>query len=764
MPNATRARARSPGDLRHAILTALAVVVAAPPAQGADADPGGRIEEIVVTAQRREENLQDVPIAVSSFSAADLATARINTIEEIAFRTPNSTLVPQSSGNTTYGVAMRGVALTDSVITSDSPVGIYVDGVVISKMAGGIFDFVDLERAEVLRGPQGTLYGRNTPAGAINLVSRKPSGQWGFDGSVGVGNFNLFEARVGIDTGEADLGGLGTLSARVSARHLERDGWAHNDTTDHFLDSRDRTGGRLSLRWKPSDAVTVDYMFDTLRIKEEPPAAQLTADFTGFLSSFVNTTRQEHFQLSYDSPAPPGFYSINRRETRLDIDGHTLIAEWAASEDVTLKSITGYRELDDEEPTDFDGTPIAWADFNVFNKLDTFSQELQLLGSALDGRVRYVGGLFYYEEKASVSAPGVFGFGTVKQEPRFRTRNESWAAYGQVDWTPDAFDRRLTLTGGLRYTQDSREMLDHHVFVNESIDLTNVAKVSEDFDKVTPAATIAWQLSPDTNVYLRYAQGYRSGGFNGRSSTPDQVRTAFEPETLDAYELGLKSMLWDRRLQLNVAAFLSDYEDLQQVLTATTSTGVGFQTINDNVGKIQITGIELESRFAATDRLEFYLNYAYLDTDISDYGLCMPEGSPDCVVTNIDNERVIPLISEETASAGVDFLVLQSGYGALRANVNANYRGKALGGGATLKVHPMEDDPSYIPGYTLVDARLAWEGMDVGPGTLAFGVWGSNLTDRDSALFALNLASSLGIGVTRFITPRTYGVDLSYRF
>jgi outer membrane receptor protein involved in Fe transport len=125
---------------------------------------------------------------------------------------------------------------------------------------------------------------------------------------------------------------------------------------------------------------------------------------------------------------------------------------------------------------------------------------------------------------------------------------------------------------------------------------------------------------------------------------------------------------------------------------------------------------------------------------------------------------VIPLISEQTASAGLDWLVVQSEYGALRANVNANYRGKALGGGATLRVHPMEDDPSYIPGYTLVDARLAWEGMDVGPGTLGIAVWGANLTDRDSALFALNLASSLGIGVTRFITPRTYGVDLSYRF
>jgi len=761
----TEARARRQGaDVRLAIAAALAVAAVAPPAGAADGEPGARIEEIVVTAQRREESLQEVPIAVSSFSASDLATARIDTIEDVAFRTPNFTLVPQASGNTTYGVAMRGVALTDSVITSDSPVGIYVDGVVVSKMAGGIFDFVDLERVEVLRGPQGTLYGRNTPAGAINLVSRKPSGEWEFDGSVGVGNFDLKEASVGIDTGTAELGGAGTLSARISGHHLKRDGWARNTTTNHDLDSRNRTGGRLSLRWQPSDAVTVDYAFDTLRIKEEPPAAQLTADFTGFLATFVNTSRQEDFALSYDSPAQPGFYSINRRETRLDIDGHTLIAEWAATPELTLKSITGYRELEDEEPTDFDGTPIAWADFNVFNDLDTFSQELQLLGSANDETLKYVAGLYYYEEKGSVSAPGVFGFGTVTQEPRFKTRNESWAAYGQVDWTPDILDQKLTLTGGLRFTRDEREMTDHHVFVNETIDLTNVPLVSKDFDKTTPAVTVAYQLAADTNVYLRYAEGYRSGGFNGRSSTPDQVRTAFEPETLDAYELGIKSLLWDRRLQVNVAAFLSDYKNLQQVLTAPTSTGVGFQTINDNVGKIEITGLELETRLAATDRLQFYLNYAYLDTDISDYALCLPEGAADCELTTIDNERVIPLISEETASAGLDWVLLESELGALRANVNANYRGKALGGGATLKVHPMEADPSFIESYTLIDARLAWENVTVGPGTLELAVWGSNLTDEDSALFALNLASSLGIGVTRFLTPRTYGLDVSYRF
>jgi iron complex outermembrane receptor protein len=176
---------------------------------------GARIEEVVVTAQRREENLQEVPIAVSSFSGADLTASRISTIENVALKTPNFTLVPQASGNTTYGVAMRGVALTDSVITADSPVGIYVDGVVVSKMARRN---LRLRRPRARRGPArpaGTLYGRNTPAGAINLISRKPSGDWNFNGTVGLGNYNQTEVRLGIDTGTASLGSLGTLSARL---------------------------------------------------------------------------------------------------------------------------------------------------------------------------------------------------------------------------------------------------------------------------------------------------------------------------------------------------------------------------------------------------------------------------------------------------------------------------------------------------------------------------------------------------------------------
>jgi iron complex outermembrane recepter protein len=194
-----------------------------PAAPHGDNDSG--LEEIVVVAQKREQKLVDVPIAISAFSSKKLDDAGIRTAEDLASFVPNLTLIPEASGNTTYAVSMRGVAQTDSVITADSPVAVYIDGVVVPKLSGGIFDFIDLEQAEVLRGPQGTLYGRNTPAGAINLITRKPSGEFGLDASVGYGNYNEREIRAAVDTPRLELGDLGTFSVRVTGRYYARDGW-----------------------------------------------------------------------------------------------------------------------------------------------------------------------------------------------------------------------------------------------------------------------------------------------------------------------------------------------------------------------------------------------------------------------------------------------------------------------------------------------------------------------------------------------------------
>ena len=746
---------------------ALGCLIGVPPAFA----QSGFIEEVIVTAQHREENIQEVPVAISSFTNQDITRLGINTAESLASVTPNLTLVPQASGNTTFAVSMRGLTATDSVVTAYSPVGIYVDGVVISKLAGGIFDFIDLERIEVLRGPQGTLYGRNTPAGAINLVTMKPSGEFGGDVTVGFGNFRQRELKFAVDTPSlvlgnlGNLGNLGSLAARLSFRKLERDGWVENTTTGKGLDSRDRHGGRLALRWLVNDDLTIDYAYDRIEIEERPPAAQLTGDYSGFLGQYVAKDRQDKIAAGYSlEPPAPGTFSIGRDLTRLTIEGHALIAEWSLSETLGLKSITGWRETDDEEPTDYDGTPIAWADFNAFVELKTFSQELQVVGSAWEDRINYVAGLYYYTEEASVRAPGVFGFGTVKQEPRFDTDNDAKAVFTQVDWRPDRFDQRLTITAGLRYTSEKRALENDVLLLNDSIELANVDHVSKTFSNTTPALTLTYAVADDVNVYFRYAEGWRSGGFNGRSSTNEQIRTPFSPESLESYELGLKSLLWERRLQLNVAAFYSDYSDLQTAITQPTATGVGFQTTNANIGKIAIRGVELESKLSVTEDLVLSFTYAWLDTDIRSYELCLPANSASCVVTNVGNEATIGLISKNSYSAAIDYRFLTLPLGNLRLNVDANYKGDARGGGQTLVTHPIEADPSYIKAYTLVNARLMWADIPLGGGTFETALWGKNLLDEDTAQFATDLRGSLDIVTTRFLTPRTYGIDFTYRY
>lgn len=760
----THTRTLTSAGRRRAALLAAASALALPALAPATANAQA-LEEIIVVAQKREQSLIDVPISVSAFSGRALRESQINTAEDLALHTPNLNLVPQASGNTTYAVSMRGLQQADSVITADSPVGIYVDGVVVGKLSGGIFDFIDLERVEVLRGPQGTLYGRNTPAGAINLITRKPSGQAGGEITAGIGTYNARDVRIGLDTPSVDLGSLGSAALRLSGRFFKRDGWAHNARTDRDLDSRDRQGGRVALRWTVNPDLVVDYTFDKARIRERPPAATLTFDGSGFLGSFVSKTAKSEFQLSYDLAKPDlGPYGIGAADTKLDLDTHAVTVDYKVADNFSLKSITGFRKMYDEEPTDFDGTPVAWADFNAFNKLDTVSEELQANGQAMDGQLSYVAGAFYYREQAKVRAPGVFGFGTVKQEPRFETDNDAWAGYGQVEYSPDALDRKLTLAVGGRYTYENKELKNDILLLNDTTVLANVASVKKSFKNFSPSVFVSYKLRDDLNSYFRWARGWRSGGFNGRSSTNAQIQTPFGAEKLDSYEIGLKGSPFGPAFSLNLAGFLSNYRDLQTVLTSPAVTGVGFQTTNSNIGRVQITGIEAEAALQVTDDLLVNGAYSYIHTNTKSYSLCLPVDVPGCVFTNLGNSRTVALTPTHSFTVSLDYTFLKTSYGQARVHFDANWRSDQVGGGQIIKTVPRSSDLSFIPSYTMLDGRVVFEKIPVGGNELAVAGWVKNLLNERSPQFAVNLTSSLGIATTRFLTPRMFGVDLSFRF
>ncbi|XHS01738.1 TonB-dependent receptor [Sphingomonas sp. DBB INV C78] len=705
--------------------------------------------------------MQDVPIAITAFSGDALEDRKIQTAEDLSLFVPNLTLIPQASGNTTYAISMRGITQTDSVITADSPVAVYIDGVLAPKLAGGIFDFIDLERVEVLRGPQGTLYGRNTPAGAVNLVTRKPSGSFHVDAMVGLGNYDSRELRLGVDLPSADLGGLGTLAVRLGGRYFDRDGWVKDLGADRTADSRHRYGGRAALRWMPGPDWTIDYTFDRLHIRETPPANQLDTDFTGLLTQYQTDSRQKELTFGYN--ADPAAFADGTK-TELDVWIHALTAEWRASENLTLRSITAQRKVHDNEPTDFDGTPLAMADFGKINKLKTFTQEIQGVASLLDDQLSIVAGFFYYEEDGFTHATGVFGAGTVKQDSTFSIDNKAYAVYGQVEWKPAFLDGRATIAAGLRYTTEKKILEDVTVLINDVFPIASLDRASETFDKLSPSAFLSYELTDDLTAYFRYAQGWRSGGFNGTSATSEQLRTPFDDETVDSYELGLKGSFWDRRATIALAGFISDYKDLQTVLTEPSVGGVGFQTTNSNIGKIRISGIELEASVRLIPILQLNGSYAYLHNDVKDFTLCVPVGQPGCEFTNVGNARVQPLTPKHSASFGAELTLLDNDSGRLTARTDVAWRGDSIGGGQALAKSPLSSDLSFIPDYTLVDARLAWGNIAVGGGTIELAAWAKNLFDADGPQFSLDLSNSLGITTKRYLTPRTYGLDLTYRF
>ena len=738
-------------------------------------EAGRQLDEIVVTAQKREESLQNLSLAVSAFTAQILDAKGITNATELARSTPSMVLLPQNSGNTAFAVQMRGVSQADSVITADSPVGLYIDGVLVSKISGTLIDFIEPERIEVLRGPQGTLYGRNSTGGAVNIISKKPAEEFGLKAQAGFGNYSSQKYKVSLDTGAAPLG-AGDVSARFSLYSLTQDGFGEDLTTGDDLDSRDRQAGLVAVRWRLDESFTLDYAYDRSNVREAPPIAQLHTDGSGYLGSYVTSEREDKLALSYslpsETPAPLG---IGRSDTDVESFGHTLTADWqlgsmGGASNLAIKSITGYREVDDNEPTDFDGTPIRWADFDIYQTLETFQQEFQFTGSMADERVNFVSGIFYYTEEADAVLPGVFGFGTVRNTPSFGTDNEAFALYGQVDWTPQILDDRLTLTAGARYNQETKRLLDATTVVDQPVGAGNglvlayVDRVSEDYDNVSPTFTVAYDLSEDISTYLRWSKGYKSGGFNGRGSTNEQLRTPFDDEELSATELGLKSFLFDRRLQLNVAAYLSDYENLQVAKTQAASNGVGFATINENIGKIKISGIEIEALAAVTDALTVDLSYSYTHVDVDEFFVCVPDSPNTCVDQNVRNEKVVGLTPDDLLSVGAQYVLGQIGSGELSARVDVYYQSDMLGGGQTLRVHPDDADPGYVEDYTLIDARLLLGGIDLGDGTLDISIWGKNLADEDSIRWANNLTETgLKIGVARYLDPRTYGVDFIYQ-
>jgi len=545
---------------------------------------GGGIEEITVTAQRRAQNLQDVPIAVSAFSANELQTRQITRTIDLLPYVPNL----QGHNNTGVGTAntysLRGLQNSESIATFDPPVGTYVDDIYISRQNANNFSFFDIERIEVLRGPQGTLFGRNTVGGAINIILKKPAETIGGFAEIGYGKYNRIQTRASVDLPIIP----GRILSKFSAYYIDDDGYVKNQTTGERLNDENSWGLRGALRFLFSDSVTWDVAAD-----------YASSDY----SNLVHFIRKDKSRIAFSrlrSDTPLGSAIVSSRLADNTLGNYTDSYSFSSNfevdaGDVTLNFITGYRHLFQEFATDSaDSLNAATVVYDGFYLASNpapgtstilandgyhkqFSQEVKITGKLFDGMLDYVGGFYYLNERnktifANVNVPvaGVRA-ANVTQDRTMTNTTEAYAGYLQLDAhvTP-----ALTVTAGIRYTDERKDI----GFSPNANPLPRSGALNQPFDTQdlidagipivqrsrvwTPRFAIDYKFSDDVMVFASATKGFKSGGWNARANYA-ALAVDFSRETVWSYEGGVRSELFDRHLRVNLTGFYYIDKDFQ---------------------------------------------------------------------------------------------------------------------------------------------------------------------------------------------------------
>ena len=722
-----------------------------------------QLEEVTVTAQKREQSLQDIPIAVTAFNKMEIDTRRIADVKDLALFVPNMQIANSPGGTSGATISMRGASTINPAITWEPVVGLYLDGVFLGKNLGGIFEIAELERVEVLRGPQGTLYGKNTVGGAINLITRLPSEEAGGQADAGVGSEGYTQGKLRLDTGT--LGGF-----RASAAYLygKRDGFYDNVDSDPsggnnpFVNPRsgnefnnlDSEVWRVDAVFDATDTFRARYSYDSSQRDQEPSKGQLTdvnqaafdAVGVGFLAPLLNL-----YTVSANDNA--GKISNDwAGEENSETSGHGLFLDWDAGSwgfmgDVALKSISAYRETNYKDLIDIDGSPMDLFHSSRDIDYEQFSQEFQLLGTT--DTVNYVLGLYYFEEKADVKNPITFFglFGVPTDDNEYGLNNDSVAAFGQAEWRPASLNQ-LTLTAGLRYTDENRDQ--YIVHPNTSGNGGPLGAFDEDdsdsWNNTSGTFIAGWDFSDDVNAYAKVAQGWKSGGFNGEAPTAETFHEGYEPEEVIAYELGMKSRLLDDRIQLNAAVFYNDISDMQFSIFLEGSGGAASNV--ENAGGATMQGFEVEFVYQVVESLQLSANYGYLDAEYDEF---IENG------VDVKDLKDVPYAPENMASLALDWTVGTWGWGNLALHMDWSYNDNYVP-----YVEPSQNATAEIDSYEIVNANLILSEVPVGSDmTMQFSLWGKNLTDEE---YRQNTIPFGLWTVSYFGNPMSYGLDARLNF
>ncbi|GLV21832.1 TonB-dependent receptor [Sphingobium sp. TomMM35A] len=761
---------------------ALGLGMAGPAAAQTAASPesrnAGPLEEIVVTARRQSEALQNTPVAVTALSSRLLEQLNVQQVTTVAKLTPNLQILPQSTGATAATVSIRGIGQQEPAVTAEAGVGIYLDGVYIARTAGSVFDLVDLERIEVLRGPQGTLFGRNTTGGAIQLISRKPDQKLGAEVKAGIGSFSEWYSRARFDTGEI---GASTVRASVAYLHRQRHGYVDNTLAPSSQDPGALNSEAVwaSVIAEPSEKLSLRYTFDFnhrfgvsdyFQIVAATPA---TAAYFGASPSFGGSA----FVISADrrssgeqAPASNGEFGAVARSS-----GHALTIEWGASPALTIKSISAYRRFRQESAQTLSGsgyllgqvvdssspTGISLGSvtpFNGYNRIRQrqWSQELQLLGSS--GSFNYLAGAFYFKEKGSEALqqeltlilPGGVGL-NLPPFQGFNGSSTSYALFGQLSFRPDGRDGKLELTGGLRHTWDKKTITLNSTLFGAP---TATGSGERDFRNLSWSATANYQFTPDVMAYARVSSGYKSGGFSPRAS----VIAPFNPEKAIAYEVGLKSELLNRRVRLNLAAFRTDYNDLQIQQFSAGSGGASSLIVN--AGKVTFQGLEGEVTAVPVRGLTLTGSFGYTDPKYKQFIYRDPV--TDALIDVADEARM-PQAAKLNWNIGAEYTFDELSLGKLSLRADYSWRGRIYFF-ALDRQAPFNREISSPHAKDLsARATLSDIPLGSGPKRLDVSLWGANLTNANNRGFGVDFGS-LGFAGVTYLPPRSVGIDAKIAF
>ena len=694
-------------------------------------------EVITVTARKREENLQEVPVAVTVVEGDSLEDLAALDIAEIQASVPNLSIYPGRNQSTTLTVFMRGVGQADPLWGVDPGVGLYLADVYMARPQGALLDVFDVERIEVLRGPQGTLYGKNTIGGAIKYVSRRPTDE--FEGRIAVtgGSFSSQEVRAGFSGPLVE----GKLRGKLSIASLQHDGYGDNLFTGEEVSNKDTLAFRFALDWLPSDDVTVRFAYDQTEDDAEPKGyTRLAANplcplFLGAACPPLDT---------FDVEA--GLAQINGT----DSEGYSMTIEWDINDDWRFKSITAHRESDSRNNIDFDTTPAPITDVVATYSDEQDSQEFQFIYDG-GGNLNGVFGFYYFDGRAGGLVQNVF-FGSIFGTTDGDTDTDSLAVFGDGSYT---INDKLTFNFGARITEEDKNGRAFNAGYTDGT-FTEVAVVTADYDETTtfssfsPKLGLDYQFNDEVMGYVSLSRGFKSGGYNVRAQAaafPDTSKP-FKDEKLTVAEVGIKSYV-NNSLVLNAAVFTGDYEDVQvSTFTSFDSDGDGQ---NDaffgnflNAGEATLSGVELEWDYRSPTATWFGLsgNLSYLDTDAD-----LLDENQDGVL----DTQVITNAPEITGALNLNFNT-QAGGGLISGFVGYAYRDDS-----TLT---NEANPIVQESFGLLNAQVGWLSED---GSWSITVNGKNLTDEEYLTNGYNIPV-LGILTGSFGTPMTVTATVGYNF